>query len=80
MAKTSPGPANAMSTPDSAGPITNAAPREMAIRALASWSRLALTVCGMSPVEAGTKNAAAVPWRAATTMMCQTSAVPVKSR
>ena len=48
------------------------------VAAFASCSISSGTVCGMSPVNAGRKNASAAPKTASMTMMCQTSTAPVK--
>ena len=57
----SPEPAETTSTPASAGPATLAVLRVSASSPLASCRRAGLTVCGMSPISAGMKTAAAVP-------------------
>src|SRR4051812_5631015 len=61
IAKTTPDPVVATSTPASAGPTTTAMLRDRLSRALACWSRAALTASGTSPVDAGEKNASAAP-------------------
>ena len=57
----SPEPAETTSTPASTGPATLAVLRVSASRPLASCRRAWLTVCGISPISAGMKTAAAVP-------------------
>ena len=57
----SPEPAATTSTPASAGPATLAMLRVSDSSALASCRRAWRTVCGISPISAGMKSAAAVP-------------------
>ena len=57
----SPEPAATTSTPASTGPATPAMLRVRASSPLASCRRARLTVCGISPISAGMKTAAAVP-------------------
>src|ERR1700722_4404319 len=64
-----------MRMPASAGPATWVSPIDTPRSALASCSRPALTVIGVSPVEAGLKNAVPVPASACRTISSQTCAV-----
>ena len=61
MAKAQPAPMVATIRPDSSGPKMWVALCEMLISALASCSRFAPTICGIRPIEAGMKKAAALP-------------------
>ena len=80
MAKAQPAPMVATIRPDSSGPKMWVALCEMLISALASCSRFAPTICGIRPIEAGMKNAAALPITTAKAISCQISALPVISR
>src|SRR5262245_9491369 len=74
-----PAPTAATSTPPSAAPPIDATFSAIRSNAFACWSRGSSTVCGTSPVEAGKKNANAVPPIACRTIKCQSSAFPVSS-
>ena len=79
MAKAQPAPMVATIRPDSSGPKMWVALCEMLISALASCSRCAPTICGIRPIEAGMKKAAALPMTTAKAISCQISALPVIS-
>ena len=60
-ARAIPGVAATMITPAIDGPITRSAFRAIPSSAFASWSRAALTVCGISPVSAGMTRPPPIP-------------------
>ena len=78
IAKTHPAPATATMAPARAGPKTFVVLRESEISAFACCNRPALTVWGMSALEAGLKNPAAAPAMPCNIASCQTCAVPAK--
>src|SRR3954453_2773053 len=75
MASAYPGPTMTMRTPASAGPRSCIDPTDIPRSAFASCRRSALTVIGVSPVDAGLKNAVAVPANACRTISSQICAV-----
>ena len=78
-ANSQPVPKTAMSTPPTAGPPTlnRLCGRSRRLLACCSWS--AGTVSGVSPVEAGPKNDAPIPYSTAPTAISHTRAWPVSS-
>ena len=75
MASAYPGPTVTMRMPASAGPANCIDAIDIPRRAFASCSRSALTVIGVSPVDAGLKNAVPVPASACSTISSQMRAV-----
>jgi hypothetical protein len=75
MASAYPGPTATMRMPASAGPASCIDAIDIPRRAFASCSRPALTVIGVSPVDAGLKNAVPVPASACRTISSQMRAV-----
>ena len=74
----SPAPTPSTSAVDSAGPIMIARFAADSVSAIASWIIDSGTVCGISPVYAGWKNARAAPNSASITISCQIRTAPVK--
>jgi len=79
IANAQPEPTPTTSSPATAGPKTNVALWDRLISAFACCRRPRLVISGISPVEAGPKNAAAPPTTADATMSIQSWSVPAIS-
>ncbi len=79
IAIASPGPDAAISAAAMTGPPTMPMFAARPSSALASWTRAAPTVCGISPLSAGPKNASAVPKHAISATSIQICADPLSS-
>ena len=77
-ANAQPAPSPSTSAVAIAGPTSSLALPTTEIAALAGWTSSSGTVCGISPVAAGLKNASAVPNAASITTIAQIGTSPMK--